>query len=266
MEQSIDKHLFRATLPTVLIIDKSIKPSKNSYEDFLTEFVNCSQVFLKLSGGNQYIHVPQEKQNCKECDCHSINYDIDFKLFGPQRNLYATSNLTWKVYHPLDCITLPLPPQQKSGMDVSITNLLLRGISLKELETIASKKLPKFDRNQYSEEQDIQSILNTVSYDKNCLFFHTDYIFADIDCPVKAALASVESYLNECLINVFLYREKQVPTKDTFLAIIVQSKLCIAEWKDGCFVFSEALPLSLSKTFCDTYEFIGNEHKKRICI
>ena len=264
MDQGLKEHLFRATLPPALIIDKFVPDVSVGYEDYLTEFINNSRVFKLLSGGEQYELIPKDKQSDKECDCYSKYYDIDFKRFGATTILYASSNLSQRIARLFDGITILSSPKQTDGMVISITNLLLKQASIDDLEAIAAKELLDFDRDHYSEELDIQNLLKIARCNKNCLFFHTDYVFSDTDFSLELIISSVEYYLNECLSSFFLYRESHVPNKDTFFAIIIQNNLCIAECKNGHICFSEKLPLNLSKSFCVLYEYAGKTHKEHL--
>ena len=99
--------LKRATLPPELIIDNYIENYRDtSYEEYLTEYMNCSSLFLSISEGEPYQHIPQKRQNQGECDCCSSRYALDFKLFGTQSSIYAKRNLSLQKYMAAEGIML----------------------------------------------------------------------------------------------------------------------------------------------------------------
>lgn len=255
----------RTSLPPEMIIDDYIENYKNiSCEDYLTEFVNSSSLFLKLSSGQTYTHTPISQQNNKECDCRSDLYELDFKRLGTQSSLYAKRNLSLQKYCLAEGVVATTFPRQSKGMEVTLTNGLLMRYSLDDLLRIDNSATPKFNRNKVSPESDVKSILEVVKCDKNTLFFYTDFIFSNGDFSCDDIILSVEPYLNGCFSNLFRFRDKFVPNKDTYFTVIVQGFLCLAIWYDNTIQFKEYIPLSKSPTFLELCGMISSAYTSKL--
>lgn len=255
----------RAFLPPALVIDKSILNLQHSYEDYLLEFVNRSQVFLTLSKGEQYCHIPPDKQNNGECDCVSKAYSLDFKIFGSTSSLYARKNLTWQRAIVDNGITITIPPIQSQGMDATIIVPALKEYSYTDLLSINSNSYT-FDRNTLSIESDIKGILKTVSCKKNILLLHNDFFFSVDDMPIDEIAGLILSHLNKNLAALFEFREKTVPSRDTFFAYIVERYLCIGQIIEGQLINKEMMPLKENQLFLKIAEYLATDYKKHFGI
>lgn len=262
----LDK-IWRASLPPELIIDDFIEGYKTiSYEDYLTEFVNNSSLFLSLSENQIYTHTPKNKQNDGECDCRSRQYELDFKLLGTQSGIYAKRNLSLQKAYLAEGVLASLVPRQLEGMEITITNSLLRRYSLGELLRIDNEEMQKFDRDKLCPKADIKGILKVVKCKKNALFFSTDFIYTDSSYNIGDIIESVQPHINECFSNLFMFREKFVENRDTFFAIIVQGYLCVAVWKEDIIQFEDCIPLSKSPVFSDLYGTLSSAYTTKLII
>lgn len=262
----LDK-VYRTSLPAEMIIDDFIEGyTRVSYEDYLTEFVNCSSLFLALSDGQRYCRVPREQQSNGECDCYAEYYKLDFKLLGTQSGIYAKRNLSPQKAYIAPGVLATLIPRQSKGMESTLTNGLLRRYSLDDLLAIDDNKFPKFDRDKLCPELDVQGILKIAKCKKNVLYFYTDFIHSDADYALNDIIETVESYTNECFSNLFQFRDLFVVDKDTFWAAIIQGHMCIAVWQDGLIQFKEYIPLSRSSTFSDLYGAISSAYTAKLVL
>lgn len=251
-----------SSLPPELVIDNFIDGYKEvSYEDYLTEFVNHSALFLSLSQGESYKHTPHDQQSDGECDCHTRQYELDFKLLVTQSGIYAKRNLSLQKAYLAKGLLATFPPRQTEGMEITKTGNLLRRFNLDELLDIDRRDVQKFDRDQLCPETDVKNILKVAKCKKNTLFYLTDYIFSVFDYPICDVIETVQSYLTERFVNLFRFRDRFVADKDTYLAVIIQGYLCIALWREGSIQFSDSIPLSKSSTFTDLCGTISNAYR-----
>ena len=177
---SIPRHeIGIASLAPELSRDNYILNLESSYEDYLTEFVNCSSRFLSLSNGEQYKHTCKKAQSNKECDCVSNGYQLDFKILGTESSLYANRNLSMQKMLVRDGVLLTMPPKQVDGMYSARTDPLLKGYSYEDLVRLEHSSETKLDRNNLNPDHEIQGIIKTVKCDKNTLFFHKDFFFIE---------------------------------------------------------------------------------------
>jgi hypothetical protein len=263
----IPKNQFKiASLPPELIRDNFVRNyRKVSYEEYLTELVNCSNTFLNLSRGGKYIHTAKSSQKNRECDCCSDYYELDFKLLGAQSSMCATNTLSsQKVY--TDGKIIALLPRRLNGMEVSRTAVLLRQYSLDNLNEINERPRKKMIRARYSPECDVKSILDVAKCKKNVMFFYKDFFFSDGDYKIEDIVQSIEPYINDCFANLFRFRDGIVNSCDTFLAVIIQGYFCIANWKNGRIHFCEYLPPSNSSVFVELYNIADAKYKNALKI
>ena len=252
-----------ATSPPELIIDNYIENYKDtSYEEYLTEYINCSPLFLSISEGEPYQHIPQKQQNQGECDCCSSRYELDFKLLGTQSSIYAKRNLSSQKYMAAEGVMLSCIPRQSRGMHIAIMNGLLQRYDLSDLCAIDQVERAKFDRDNLSVETEIQSILKIMKCKKNTLFFSADFLFTDSNYDILDIIHTVEDHLNDCFARLFMFRDQFVPDKDTYFAIIIEGYLCIAVWTNQSLIFRDHIPLSQSKHFCEIYDMVEERYKK----
>lgn len=257
----------RATLPPEMIIDDFIEGDKPvSYENYLTEFINKSSLFLSLSKGQEYHHTPKNQQSNGECDCRSNQYELDFKLLGTQSGIYAKRNLSFQKARLAEGVLVTLVPRQIEGMEITLTNTLLKQYSLDDLLDIDHNDVPKFDRNKLCPEADAKGLLKAAKCKKNTLFFYIDFIYSDPEYTCNDITKTAEPYFNECFSILFQFRNRFVPDKDTFFAVIVQGYLCIAIWKNNLIQFKDYIPLSSSTVFSALYRDISMDYTTKLLI
>lgn len=262
----LDK-IYRASLPPEMIIDDFIEEYEPvSYEDYLAEFINNSILFLTLSKGQVYSHTPKERQNDGECDCCSPQYELDFKLLGTQSGIYAKRNLSLQKAFLAKGVLTTLFPRQTKGMKITLTSNLLRRYSVDELLKIDHLKVPKFDRDKLCPEADVKGILKIAKCKKNVIYFYTDFFCTNNDYPFSDIIETVELHINECLVNLFKFREQFVADKDTFFAAIIQGFFCVAVWENGRIQFKEHIPLSRSSVFAGLYGTLSSAYTTKLII
>lgn len=259
--------LYRTSLPPELIIDAFIENYPDvGHEDYLTEFVNRSRVFLALSEGKTYQHTPKSRQNNAECDCCSDVYKLDFKRLGTTSALYAKRNLLIQKVCAAPGVMLSCPPRQTEDMEVTITNPLMQRYSLEDLLDIDGSAKSKFNRNKASAESDVKGIIDSAKCDKNIMFFCLDFISTDEDFSFESIIKVVEPYLNHCFAALFSFRDEFVRNRDTYLAVIVQGHMCFATWNEDKIQLKDFIPLSESPTFMDLYGTINETYAKKMLI
>lgn len=259
--------LCRTALPPELIIDGFIENYPDvGHEDYLTEFINHSPLFLALSEGQTYQHIPKSRQSNAECDCCSDAYKIDFKRLGTTSALYAKRNLSQQKVCLAPGVMASCIPRQIEGMEVTLTSPLMQRYSLEDLLNIDGSTKQRFNRNEISPELDVKGILNSAKCDKNVMFFCLDFISTDDNFPVESIIKATELYLNRCFSALFSFRDKFVRDRDTYLAIIVQGYMCFAIWDGSMIQFKDFIPLSKSPVFIGLYGAINEVYSKKMII
>lgn len=250
-----------ASLAPELIRDNYILNLESSYEEYLTEFVNCSSLFLSLSNGEQYRHISKNVQNDSECDCVADGYQLDFKILGTESSMYAIRNLSMQKMLVQDGILLTMFPKQVDGMNSASTNPLLYHYSYADLVRLEHSPKTRFDRNNLNPDHEIQGIIKIIKCDKNTLFFHKDFFFVEKDYPLNMVVSAVEEYLNECLSVLLTFRANRVPERDTFLGVIIQQYFCVGRYENGAIRFEDCIPLARSREFKKLYNLTDMRFK-----
>lgn len=259
--------LCRTALPPELIIDGFIENYPDvGHEDYLTEFINHSSIFLELSKNQPYQHIPKSRQSNAECDCCSDEYKIDFKRLGTTSALYAKRNLSQQKVLLAPGVMASCIPRQTNGMEVTLTSPLMQRYSLEELLNIDGSVKPRFNRNKVSPELDVKGILDSAKCDKNVMFFCLDFVSTDDNFPFESIVKVTESYLNRCFSALFNFRDKFVGNRDTYLAVIVQGYMCFAIWNGSMIQFKDFISLSKSPIFIDLYGTINEVYSKKMII
>lgn len=259
--------IYRTSLPAEMIIDDFVEGFGTvSYEDYLMEFINCSALFLALSKGQDYCHIPKDQQSNGECDCYTSQYELDFKRLGTLSGMYAKRNLSPQKVYSSQGVLFTCIPRQTEGMETTLTNGLLRKYSVNDFLEIDNTQFAKFDRDNICPELDVQNILKTAKCKKNILYLYTDFIHTDIDYAFSDIIEGVESHINECFSNLFRFRDIFVTDKDSFLAVIVQGFMCIAIWQKDAIRFKEYIPLSKSPTFSKLHGVIDMAYSNKLIL
>ena len=127
-----------------------------SYEDYLRDFVNCSEYFLKKSNEKPYKKPDSEAHG--ECNCISEQYLLDFKLFTSQSKIYAKNKFSDRIEIKQNSINY-CKPKGLSGCEqceCSIPYATFRNISWDEMIEIREKK-----EKEAVLEKDVSQIIKT---------------------------------------------------------------------------------------------------------
>ena len=140
--KGIDLHLKSRVLPAPLLIRFFVEgDSRDNYELYLTELVNCSEYFLGLSHGSQYEY--SEKQAHGECDAITKDYELDYKLTESSSRMQA-ARLHASQITVAGGITMFSAARETSDILATYLHSGLRAIkSFEEIESIISEN-PSF--------------------------------------------------------------------------------------------------------------------------
>ena len=254
----------RVTLPATLLIDKFIigDPNGISYEHYLTEFINCSEYFMK-KGGSSYVW--QSVQNNGQYDAMANNYCLDFKRFGSESAIKAKKLLSPTTVMS-DGILYDFLPKKLEGMDITLAYNLLNSLSLNDLNLIDSGKYFDLPRDT---KDDVKGLLKTLKVQKNLLLFSVDLILRS-ESDGDECLNIIRDVYDERLRSSLKFRMNNLMQSskryDTFFAFIFDGYFNIFECKEFHLVFIEKIPLSKSELFMRQYNFLSLDWKQRIKI
>ena len=220
-----------------------------SYEDYLRDFVNCSEYFLKRSNGKPYKKPDSEAHG--ECDCISEQYLLDFKLFASQAKIYAKNKFSDQIEVEQDSISYCKPKESSRNepVECSIPHTTFRNLSWDEIMAIR-----KEGENTMGSEGDVAQIIKTFETKKNLMmFFPYDLYFDSNDDFGQGIIYAVDG-MNTSFKNLFQYRMGILPEYDTYITFIYEKEnFVITKWVEDKLEFVEMIPVYKSPLYCELW-------------
>ena len=258
-EESMNKELLENILPVAFIKDKYItdgkKPLDYSYEDYLIEFLNCSEFFMGKTKGE--IFQKARDQSHGEADAITQEYDIDFKLILGTSMQYA-KNLAEEQIHVLGEGVVGYSISKEPGRHEAIwLHRALRQFSKEALEDLLTENPTDMT------EKDVKSFLKSIDKDKN-LFLLYPILFeytGEEPFEVSDICNAIYDDYNEALK---LQRNKYAD-KETYIAFFYADRIIIAVLKQSSLNMIESIRVDNSQTFIWLMSFYGlNQTIKKI--
>ena len=220
-----------------------------SYEDYLRDFVNCSEYFLKKSNEKPYRKPDSEAH--RECDCISEQYLLDFKLFASQSKIYAKNKFSDRIEVEQDSISYCKPKElsRREQCECSIPYATFRNISCDELIEIREKK-----EKEDVLEKDVSQIIKIFETKKNImLFFPYNFNFDSNDNFEQGRKLAIDG-LNADFKYLFQYRMDRLPEYDTYVSFIYEKEnFVITKWTGDKLEFVEMIPVYRSSLYCELW-------------
>lgn len=246
-------------LPASLVCNNFVEGIEPySYEDYLLEFVNESELFRSKSGGEAYSHPQGEAKG--ECDCVSRQYQIDFKLVASKTALQSKRLFSHQTYvsNGVTCFcTSKIGPDDKEYKPIRATILYaaLRPMIQESFDHVRQNKSKK-----NGIENDIATYIKCIETDKNLLMFFPYNLFFDENDDFDLGLKLAIQGLNQDFRESLLYRKERLPNRDTYFAFLYAHNLIFLKWNDTELAFVERLPIEKSPLFmkllgyCDAFD------------
>jgi len=240
---------YKSLLPAMVIKNFVDGEEDCNYEKYLLELLNHSNYFEK-KGKGEYCHPPEESHG--ECDAISPNYELDFKLLEASSSLQARSIFSISVCKIADGITSYGKCKNPDGYIKSTRiHSTCRCLTLEELNEIYNKKKENMD----TKEKDILKVLNSLKKEKNILLFYPFKLSVDDEIEIQELDDIITSALNNDFYSLFLYRESNVKSFDTYFVTIVFEDFFIYEVQNQKLVLIEKVNSSQLSTFMKLREY-----------
>lgn len=241
---NIDPRIKNKSLLPAMVIKNFVDGEEDcNYEKYLLELLNHSNYFEK-KGKGEYCHPPEESHG--ECDAISPNYELDFKLLEASSSLQAQSILSPSVCKIADGVTSYGRCKKPKGyIESTRIHAVCRYMKLEEFNEIYNKKKENMD----TIEKDILKVLNSLKKEKNILLFYPFELSVDDEIEVQQLDDIITSALNNDFYSLFLYRESNVKSFDTYFVTIVFEDFFIYEVQNQKLVLIEKVNSSQLSTF-----------------
>ena len=241
---NIDPRIKNKSLLPAMVIKNFVDGEEDcNYEKYLLELLNHSNYFEK-KGKGEYCHPPEESHG--ECDAISPNYELDFKLLEASSSLQAQSILSPSVCKIADGVTSYGRCKKPKGyIESTRIHAVCRYMKLEEFNEIYNKTKENMD----TIEKDILKVLNSLKKEKNILLFYPFELSVDDEIEVQELDDIITSALNNDFYSLFLYRESNVKSFDTYFVTIVFEDFFIYEVQNQKLVLIEKVNSSQLSTF-----------------
>ena len=247
---NIDPRIKNKSLLPAMVIKNFVDGEEDcNYEKYLLELLNHSNYFKK-KGKGEYCHPPEESHG--ECDAISPNYELDFKLLEASSSLQAQSILSPSVCKIADGVTSYGRCKKPKGyIESTRIHAVCRYMKLEEFNEIYNKKKENMD----TIEKDILKVLNSLKKEKNILLFYPFELSVDDEIEIQELDDIITSALNNDFYSLFLYRESNVKSFDTYFVTIVFEDFFIYEVQNQKLVLIEKVNSSQLSTFMKLREY-----------
>lgn len=229
-------------LAPCLVLNNFIKNFESNYEEYLTEFINHSQMVCE----NRNIPFTINKfQSNKECDIENGFYQLDFKLFADKTSMENIRLYSMKIEID-DNNVVGYRVSDKEG---KIRNVFLKGIvknmKKEDFEYIENKKM--IDLNVLQKKAKLY--LNKITVDKNVLYFLPfNFFYVEQNMDIEKYKMISEKFSDD-LKGFMEYRNSKV-NRDTFLGFISCDKFIMLKFENR-FKLYDVVDISVSKKFME---------------
>lgn len=246
-------------LPASLVCNNFVEGIEPySYEDYLLEFVNESELFRSKSGGEAYSHPQGEAKG--ECDCVSRQYQIDFKLVASKTALQSKRLFSHQIHvsNGITCFCASKMRADDKDYKPICATILYAALRPMMQESFDLARQNKTKQNGI--ENDIATYIKCIETDKNLLLFFPYNLFFDENDDLDLGLKLAIQGLNQDFRESLLYRKERLPNRDTYFAFLYAHNLIFLKWNDTELAFVERLPIEKSPLFmkllgyCDAFD------------
>ena len=251
MCKEIDKNLRFKQLPTQMLVKDFIYGENNcKYEIYLREFINESNFFMALSGGEKYD--PPKKESNKEPDAISSNYELDFKIMNSTSVMEAKSIYSNSIIKFTDGVYGFGSPKHQGQKVCTRLFQALRYKKMSDLEQI--------DLNPENlADKDIRRFLKVLRTEKSILLFIPFEFSYACDYPEQKCLSGIKNALDFDLKASIEYRNKYAKGYDTFAAAIYDKKMLFFKLSTNKGVeYVDCVCTKKSPTFENLYDYTLN--------
>ena len=249
--------LRETVLPAGFILDNILRDSRKiedyNYENYLREYLNVSEWFLRKSSGEKYKKPVSETHG--EDDAYTEEYSIDFKrILGESatRELQKTSERVLRtgsgnIYEFGGAY-------QRPGNALEIRQAL-RGYGPAELDDLSS--VPREEASSQIE-QDIIAYLHLLGREKNLFLYDPVVFYLPVPYLEEEAERIIMDALHEDFGVSLDFRRRKAQAYETYISFFFEKDLMIFQYTEKGFVPTDRIPARLSSTFCSIASFYGD--------
>ena len=249
--------LRETVLPAGFILDNILRDSRKiedyNYENYLREYLNVSEWFLRKSSGEKYKKPASETHG--EDDAYTEEYSIDFKrILGES----ATRTLQKRSERMLKTASGTI--YELGGAFQQPENAREIRQALREYgpEDLARLSMVPREMAASQIEQDIIAYLHLLGREKNLFLYDPVVFYLDRACSQDEAVERITAALQKDFQDSLEFRRNKARAYETYVSFFFEKDLMVLQYTEKGFVLADRIPAKLSPTFCSIASFYGD--------
>lgn len=236
------KNLLLEPLKVSFVRKNFIQNFKANYEQYLTEFINCSK-FVMDNGGNKFWKIKEQAHS--ECDVTNGNYSIDYKLLMDNKTIEEMYYHSENIAIDKNGAVIYSASKENGKWRRYVLISIFRGLSKKDIEKIESTKTNELNELEIL----VKKYLKNIKKDKNILYFVPFNFFFKKTIMDIEALKYVGNNLSNDLKGFFEYRNANTNKKDTYLSFVSRNNIVFFKYEKKLELY-DFINLDKSQLYC----------------
>lgn len=195
-------------LPTKMISKSSIKDIKIDYESYLTELLNASEYFMRLTGGEKFKRITEQDNG--QADVNTSNYELDFKLLVNKEFM----NNKLKALPKVDYSNIKegfICVNDKTLTDKELTQEQANGLFIRFLQHLAALNQKNLEAYSTNNQSVLYNVIDLIKTQKNLFIF--------LPCIINSVNEGFIARIVKIFFTV-LFGLRDNINKDTFIAVL----------------------------------------------
>lgn len=245
-----EDQLWLRPLSVGLIRKNFIKNFNADYEQYLTDFINCSK-FVKDYGNKKFIRI--ENQSHSECDVENGAYELDYKLLIDSKTIGNMYNYSENISIDKNG-AISYSSSKKSGeYRRYILSTIFSGLSKQDIEDIENT-----DKNKLDEcTRLVKNYIGKLKINKNILYYIPfDFFYKDTVMDTNK-LKHIASKFSSDLRGFLEYRSSHITNKDTYISFISKNNIVFFKYEKNLILY-DIVDLKNSDLYCKLEKISDN--------
>lgn len=198
---------------------------ETNYEEYLTEFINCSK-FVHDNGNRKFKII--SKQSNGECDITNSQYVLDYKLLIDNKTIENMYYYSENIAVHTDGVVSYSASRKSGKFRIYILLNILKGLSKEDFEKIST-----CEKNELNKVQKlVKEYIDKIKKDKNILYFVPyNLYFKNRDMNIDM-INSVVDMLSNGLKGFLEYRSSNINDRDTYFSFVSNDNMVFLKYEE----------------------------------
>lgn len=220
-----------------------IENFETNYEEYLTEFINCSK--FVVDNGNKKFKIISKQSN-GECDITNSQYVLDYKLLIDNKTIENMYYYSENIAVHTDGVVSYSASKKSGNFRIYILLNILKSLSKEDFE-----KINATEKDELNEVQKlVKNYINKIKKDKNILYFIPyNLYFKNRDMDIDM-INSVVDMLSDGLNGFLKYRNSNTNNRDTYFSFVSNDNMIFLKY-EGKLKLYDIVALKESKLYSE---------------